>query len=60
MYMYPDRLSLRQLWRQQHIKIRNDQVFVFAGGILPFTFLEKAGIQIETHFGKRVVVKAPS
>jgi hypothetical protein len=35
-------------------------VFVFAGGILPFTFLEKAGIQIETHFGKRVVVKAPS
>jgi hypothetical protein len=45
---------------EESLVIANDQVFVFAGGILPFTFLEKAGIQIETHFGNRVVVKAPS
>lgn len=56
--IHGDRVALQQ--GEESLVIANDQVFVFAGGILPFTFLEKAGIQIETHFGKRVVVKAPS
>lgn len=33
----------------------NDFVFVFAGGILPTAFLQKAGIDVATHHGKRVV-----
>ena len=32
----------------------NDQVFVFAGGVLPTAFLKSAGIQLERHFGKRI------
>jgi thioredoxin reductase (NADPH) len=53
--IYGDRVSLQQ--GEEPLVIANDQVFIFAGGILPFTFLENAGIQIETHFGKRVVVR---
>jgi thioredoxin reductase len=33
----------------------NDFVFVFAGGTLPTDLLEKSGIAIAKHFGKRVV-----
>jgi thioredoxin reductase/ferredoxin len=33
----------------------NDFVFVFAGGTLPTELLEKSGIAIAKHFGKRVV-----
>jgi len=43
--------------RGEEVVLPNDHVFVFAGGILPTAFLEKAGIKILTHFGKRVVEK---
>jgi thioredoxin reductase/Pyruvate/2-oxoacid:ferredoxin oxidoreductase delta subunit len=36
-------------------EIANDYVFVFAGGVLPTGFLKAAGIEIQTHHGKRVV-----
>lgn len=32
----------------------NDQVFVFAGGVMPTAFLQDAGIKLQRHFGKRV------
>ncbi len=34
--------------------VPNDQVFVFAGGVLPTAFLKSAGIRLERHFGKRI------
>jgi thioredoxin reductase len=36
-------------------KIKNDLVFVFAGGELPTQFLEKAGIKITKKFGETVL-----
>ena len=47
-----DRVVLEQ--RAEQIVLPNDQVFVFAGGILPAEFLSKAGIRLETHFGTRI------
>jgi thioredoxin reductase (NADPH) len=35
----------------KHLKIRNDQVFVFSGGELPTGFLKKIGVSVETKFG---------
>jgi thioredoxin reductase len=35
----------------RHMRIRNDVVIVCAGGILPTTFLESVGIQVETKYG---------
>jgi thioredoxin reductase (NADPH) len=32
----------------------NDQVFVFAGGVLPTALLKDAGIRLQQHFGKRI------
>lgn len=43
--------------RGEEVVLPNDYVFVFAGGVLPTSFLEKAGIKVMTHFGKRVVEK---
>lgn len=39
----------------ENIKLRNDLVFIFAGGELPTQFLEKAGIKIEKKFGETVL-----
>jgi thioredoxin reductase (NADPH) len=36
------------------IKLKNDLVYIFAGGELPTQFLEKAGIKIEKKFGETV------
>jgi thioredoxin reductase (NADPH) len=36
------------------VVVPNDQVFVFAGGILPTAFLADAGIELERHFGQRI------
>jgi thioredoxin reductase/Pyruvate/2-oxoacid:ferredoxin oxidoreductase delta subunit len=36
--------------------LANDQVFVFAGGVLPTSLLESAGIRIQRHFGKRIEI----
>ena len=50
-----DRVVLEH--KGEEIILPNDFVFVFAGGILPTTFLQNAGIKIQSHFGKKVVEK---
>ncbi|TAL66441.1 MAG: 4Fe-4S ferredoxin [Bacteroidetes bacterium] len=37
------------------LKLRNDLVYIFAGGELPTQFLEKTGIKIEKKFGETVL-----
>ncbi len=32
--------------------LQNDRVYIFIGGELPIPFLEKAGIEVDKHFGK--------
>jgi len=39
----------------KEIKIRNDFVYVFAGGVLPTKFLEQIGIQITKKFGDAIL-----
>jgi thioredoxin reductase len=39
----------------ENLKLRNDLVYIFAGGELPTQFLEKAGIKIEKKFGETVL-----
>jgi thioredoxin reductase (NADPH) len=34
--------------------IKNDRVYIFAGGELPIPFLQNAGIEVGTTFGKIV------
>jgi thioredoxin reductase len=36
-------------------EIKNDLVFIFAGGELPTKFLEKIGIKIEKKFGEAIL-----
>jgi thioredoxin reductase len=33
-------------------RIRNDHVFIFAGGQLPTEFLRSCGVEIDTKFGE--------
>ncbi len=44
-----DDVEIEQKGRR--MRIRNDAVIVCAGGILPTTFLESVGIQVETKYG---------
>jgi thioredoxin reductase len=37
------------------LKLKNDLVYIFAGGELPTKFLEKAGIKITKKFGETVL-----
>jgi thioredoxin reductase len=53
-----DRVQIQQA--EETLVLPNDFVFVFAGGMLPTQFLEAAGIQLQTHFGQRVVDKPAS
>lgn len=39
----------------ERVKVKNDKVFVFAGGELPTEFLKKAGIEITRKFGEAVL-----
>jgi thioredoxin reductase (NADPH) len=39
----------------EQLKLKNDLVYIFAGGELPTQFLEKAGIRIEKKFGETVL-----
>jgi len=39
----------------EEIKLKNDLVFIFAGGELPTQFLQKTGIQITKKFGKALL-----
>jgi thioredoxin reductase (NADPH) len=36
-------------------RIRNDRVYIFAGGELPTQFLNKIGIQITKKFGEAIM-----
>jgi thioredoxin reductase (NADPH) len=38
----------------QKVRLKNDLVYIFAGGELPTQFLEKAGIKITRKFGEIV------
>lgn len=52
------KIGVDRVWVDQdgaELVLPNDFVFVFAGGILPVAFLKKAGIDVATHHGKRVV-----
>ncbi len=39
----------------EQLSIKNDQVYIFAGGELPTQFLEKAGIRITKKFGEAIL-----
>jgi thioredoxin reductase (NADPH) len=39
----------------ENIKLKNDLVYIFAGGELPTQFLEKAGIKITKKFGEAIL-----
>ncbi len=47
--IHPDHIVLNTIDGNQEIK--NDLIYIFAGGELPTQFLEKAGIQISKRFG---------
>jgi thioredoxin reductase len=40
---------------KQNINLKNDLVYIFAGGELPTQFLEKVGIQITKKFGEAIL-----
>ena len=40
---------------EEPVKLKNDLVYIFAGGELPTQFLEKAGIKITRKFGETVL-----
>jgi hypothetical protein len=40
---------------KEPLKLKNDLVYIFAGGELPTKFLEKAGIRITKKFGETVL-----
>jgi len=37
------------------LKLKNDLVYIFAGGELPVQFLKKIGIDITTKYGEKVM-----
>jgi hypothetical protein len=39
----------------EKIKVKNDLVFIFAGGEMPTQFLQKIGIQITKKFGEALL-----
>ena len=39
---------------EDEVELKNDQVFIFAGGELPNEFLRNTGIEVKAHFGKTV------
>jgi thioredoxin reductase/Pyruvate/2-oxoacid:ferredoxin oxidoreductase delta subunit len=40
--------------QEDNVQIKNDLVYIFAGGLLPTAFLEKAGIEVTKRFGYTV------
>jgi thioredoxin reductase/NAD-dependent dihydropyrimidine dehydrogenase PreA subunit len=45
--------AVRLTGPQGEVSVPNDYVLVFAGGVLPTSFLKAAGVQIETYRGER-------
>jgi len=39
----------------EKVKLKNDLIYIFAGGELPTQFLEKSGIQITKKFGEAIL-----
>ena len=37
--------------QEESIQLKNDRVYIFAGGVMPTAFLERSGIQITKRFG---------
>jgi len=50
-----DAVILIQNGSVEEIKINNDQVYVFTGGVLPTKFLEQIGIRITKKFGDAIL-----
>lgn len=50
-----DTISLSVGIENEILKLKNDLVYIFAGGELPTQFLEKAGIKITKKFGETVL-----
>jgi len=50
-----DAISLKVEGDKEVHRIKNDLVFIFAGGELPTQFLQKAGIQITKKFGEAIL-----
>lgn len=48
-------ITLSQGKDAEQVKLKNDLVYIFAGGELPTQFLEKAGIKITKKFGETVL-----
>lgn len=53
--IFDDSVDLLVGREQKLIKIKNDLVYVFAGGILPTAFLESIGIKITKKFGEAIL-----
>jgi thioredoxin reductase len=50
-----DTVTLSVVPGGEKLQLKNDLVFIFAGGELPAQFLEKAGIKITKKFGETVL-----
>jgi thioredoxin reductase (NADPH) len=48
-------IVLREGENAEEIKVKNDLIYIFAGGELPTDFLKKAGIQITKKFGEALL-----
>ena len=54
--IHPDHLMVKK--GEETFRLQNDFVFIFAGAIMPFSFLKSIGIMIETKFGEAVKVSS--
>jgi thioredoxin reductase (NADPH) len=50
-----DCITLEKTNEGEFVNLRNDQVYIFAGGELPTQFLEKTGIKITRKFGETIL-----
>jgi thioredoxin reductase/NAD-dependent dihydropyrimidine dehydrogenase PreA subunit len=50
-----DKVTIKIDGRENYIDIKNDLVYVFAGGILPTDFLQQVGVKITKKFGDVVL-----
>ena len=50
-----DAVSLQVSDRDELLRLKNDLVYIFAGGELPTQFLEKAGVKITKKFGEAIL-----
>lgn len=53
--IFDDKVALDVTDSDQFLEIKNDLIYIFAGGDLPTKFLEKIGIEITTKYGEAVL-----